>query len=101
MKKSITSMILLFTAFTLGISTAKSEEKAWRQDFDISNCNWASTGRNDYFILEPGYQQVLDGREGTDKVHLVVTVLSDTKTVNGVRTRVVEERETHDGKLEE
>jgi hypothetical protein len=47
--------------------------------------------------LEAGYSLVLsDGRE-----QLTITVLDETKTVDGVETRIVEERETKDGKLTE
>ncbi len=44
--------------------------------------------------LVPGYQLVLE--EGQDRV--TITVLDETKTVDGVETRVVEERETKNGK---
>jgi len=54
-----------------------------------------SVGRNPYFILEPGYQMVLEGG-GTQ---LIITVLNETKMVDGVETRVVEERETKNGQL--
>jgi hypothetical protein len=56
-----------------------------------------ATGRNPYFILEPGYQLVFEG----GKERLVITVLHETKLVDGVETRVVEERETNNGKLVE
>jgi hypothetical protein len=55
------------------------------------------TGRNAYFILEPGYFLVLEGSGG----HLTITVLNETKIVDGVETRVVEEREIKNGKLVE
>jgi hypothetical protein len=55
------------------------------------------TGRNPYFILEPGYRLVLE--EG--KEQLVITVLDETKMVDGVMTRLVEERETKAGALVE
>jgi hypothetical protein len=56
-----------------------------------------ATGRNPYFILEPGEQLVLEA----GKVQLTITVLDETKTVDGVETRVIEERETKDGQLAE
>src|SRR4026209_2253557 len=57
----------------------------------------AATGRNAFFILEPGHQVTLeDGGE-----RLVITVLTDTQLVDSVWTRVVEERETIDGELKE
>jgi hypothetical protein len=57
----------------------------------------ASTGRNPYFILEPGYQLTLEG----GKERLVITVLNETRSVDGVETRIVEERETENGELVE
>ena len=48
-----------------------------------------------YFILEPGYQLVLEG--GQER--LTITVLDEIKMVDGVETRVVEERETKGGEL--
>jgi hypothetical protein len=55
----------------------------------------ATTRRNHYFVLEPGFQLVLDG-EGK---RLAITALEQTKEVAGVTTRVVEEREWKDGEL--
>jgi len=40
---------------------------------------------------------VLEGNEGGAAVHLVITGLPATETIVIVTTRVVEERETHDG----
>jgi hypothetical protein len=65
--------------------------------FDVKRENFTSTGRNDFFILEPGYQLTLEG----NGERLVITVLDETKTVDGVETRIVEEREWSDGKLAE
>ena len=58
----------------------------------------SSTGRNRYFILEPGHQLALESKGGD---RLTITVLNDTKVVDGVETRVVEERETKNGQLAE
>ncbi len=82
-------------------SALAAEKAAWRDKFDVERKNFAATGKNAYFILEPGYQLVYDGKEGGEQVHLTITVLDDTKTVDGVQTRVLEEKETHDGKLAE
>ncbi len=58
---------------------------------------WTSRGTNPYFVLEPGYVLVLEG--GKEK--LTITVLDETRIVDGVETRVVEEREEKEGKLVE
>jgi hypothetical protein len=69
----------------------------WQEEFGIANCQLLTTGRNQYFILEPGHQLILKGGDTT----LQVTVLNETETVDGVMTRVVEEREWVDGDLYE
>jgi hypothetical protein len=70
---------------------------SWQQEFDIAKCKFSTTGRNPYFILEPGYQLQLRGNDTT----LDITVLDETKMVDGVNTRVVEEKEWKNGKLYE
>jgi hypothetical protein len=72
--------------------------KAWLETFNVEAKNFVSSGRNKYFILEPGYQCYYEGKKGHN---LTITVLNETKTVDGVETRVVEEREFEDGELSE
>jgi len=74
-----------------------TEAEDFTSDFAAEKANMASTGRNPYFILEPGYQLILEG--GEERV--TITVLDETKTIDGVETRVVEERETKTGTLAE
>ena len=69
--------------------------------FATQNSDFSSSGSNPFFILQPGYEQTYEGVEDDEKVHLTITVTHQTKRVNGVETRVVVERETHDGKLVE
>jgi hypothetical protein len=70
-------------------------------DQPLKNCNFASTGKNSHFILEPGYQVILEGEEDGENLQLVMSVLNETKIVDGVETRVVEEKETEGGNLVE
>jgi hypothetical protein len=56
---------------------------------------------NSYYILEPEYQVTLVGEEDGEELQLVMTVLNETKIVDGVETRVVEEKETEGGNLVE
>ncbi len=72
-------------------------DAAWTSRFTIEKGELAHTGRNPWFILEPGYQLVFEG----GKERLEITVLNETKVVDGVETRVVEERETKSGQLVE
>lgn len=69
----------------------------WQEDFGVANCKLSTQGRNDYFVLEPGHQLVLAG----GSVKLQITVLDQTKLINGVTTRIVEEREWDKGQLQE
>ena len=96
---------VVLTGASAGASSAKmaapKESKRWTDEFRTSACTWSSTGGNDFFILEPGHQDVYDGNEGKKPVHLEVTVLNETRNIAGVETRIVEERETHEGALVE
>jgi hypothetical protein len=83
------------------VPSSPSPQTSFLTDQLLENCNYASTGKNDYFILEPGYQVVLGGEEDGEKLQLVMTVLNGTKIVDGVETRVVEEKETGGGNLVE
>ena len=62
---------------------------------------YLTTGENPYFILTPGYFLELEGKEDREKIHLIITVLNETEVVDGVETRVVEEKEFKDGNLAE
>src|SRR6266436_5839307 len=83
-------MLVGMLAFTGPAGTGE-----WTSHFLMEGDELVSVGRNPYFILEPGYQMVLEGG-GTQ---LIITVLNETKMVDGVETRVVEERETKNGQL--
>ena len=76
---------------------SRAGDAEWQKDFDIAGCKMSTTGRNEYFILEPGFQLVLEGGD----TKLQITVLDETRNVDGVLTRVVEEREWKHGKLYE
>jgi hypothetical protein len=102
MRKAFWLSILI----TLGLLTSQAcapadgqmaDDGSWTTEFRVEPGELSATGRNPYFILEPGYQLVLEGGQE----QLTITVLDDTKTVAGVETRVVEERETKDGRLVE
>jgi hypothetical protein len=75
---------------------AKGPSPGYASTFDVNKANLTNVGRNPYFIpLEPGHRLTLQG----GGVTLTVTVTSKTKLVDGVETRVVEEREEEDGRL--
>ncbi len=69
----------------------------WRASFPVDKRDLGPTGRNPYFILEPGYK--LHFAHGEERS--VVSVLAETKMIDGVETRVVEDREWKKDKLAE
>ena len=87
----------LFFVLLLTATGALSEEKGWRASFPVDRATLKDTGKGPYFILEPGYRLRLAHGKDT----LTVTVLDQTRVVDGVSTRVVEERETKGGKVAE
>ena len=80
------------------VSPQSPSPSLWIDTFGVQKNDLRATGRNPYFILEPGYQLVLEG-PGAER--LVVTVLDETLTVDSVETRVVEERETKNAQVVE
>jgi hypothetical protein len=77
--------------------TARSKARKWTDTFYSEDCTFTSVGRNRFFSLQPGHRLVLQ----SDREKVVITVLDETRTVAGVETRVVEEREEENGKLKE
>jgi len=84
-----------------GSAPRNDNAQPWRESFHVSLQELTTTGRNSDFILEPGYQLTLAGKDSGETVTLVITVLSDTESIGGVTTRVVEERETAGGVTKE
>lgn len=84
-------------------STAAGEE-SW-EEFDRTNFDRSTTVDNEWFPLTPGAQLVYEGStvEGGRRVaHRVVSVVTDlTKTIEGVRTVVIWERDFSAGELVE
>jgi len=80
---------------------AESEGPKFTDTFFEDKADLVSTGKNPFFILEPGYILYFQGQEGGKEADLTITVLGETKNVDGVETRIVEERETNDGKVVE
>lgn len=80
---------------------ASAPDPTFTDSFGEEAADFVPTGKNPYFILEPGYTMILEGVEDGKSVRIVVTVLAETKTIDGVETRVVTEDETFDGKRRE
>ncbi len=95
------SWVVLVAAALPLAAGQKPAPRPWLDAFEVSPASFATTGRNPYFVLEPGYRLTFEGKEDGKLVRLVITVLDETKVVGGIETRVVEERETHGGALAE
>jgi hypothetical protein len=93
------SIVAALTACSASATDAKTEAAAkggeFQRDFGLEGRTLATQGRNEFFVLEPGYQLELASEDS----RLTITVLDETKLIGGVTTRVVEERELKDGKL--
>ena len=76
-------------------------ETEYTTSLRAEDCTFSSTGRNPFFILEPNYQLVLAGGDASEAAEVTITVLNETRQVNGTETRVVEERESIGGELVE
>jgi hypothetical protein len=75
-----------------GVRTAAlraSAEPEFQTEFDVANRSLVDTGESRYFVLQPGFKTVLSDGETT----LTITVLNETRIIDGVSTRVVEERQ--------
>jgi hypothetical protein len=92
---------LLVGAAILASPMAAAQDKGtgapWQEEFGIKDRQLQTSGRSAYFVMEPGYQLVLEG----DGMKVEITVLDETRVIDGVTTRVIEEREWKDGKLYE
>jgi hypothetical protein len=82
-----------------GQISCEQADQEFQDTFNLDDCELSPTGANDYFFLQPGYQLVLQGQEDGNNIELTITVLNDTEIVDGVDTRVVEEKETENGQL--
>jgi len=96
------AVIFIFLS-CLAIAFAQKKDNAfndnWRKDFKVSFHDIVSEGINDYCILKPGRVMVFEGKENGKNAVLTITVLKETKMVDGFETRVVEEKETQNGRL--
>lgn len=95
------ALSLVLAAGTFSVNSYGSIDEEWQSEFNLEDCELSPTGENSYFFLQPGYQLTLEGEEDGEAVRLIVTVLNETKTVDGIETRVVEERESVDEELVE
>jgi hypothetical protein len=85
--------IISVTCGTLAFQAAKD----WQSSFPVNKKTLGVQGANPYFSLKPGYRLSYKHGNETD----LLTVLNETKHIDGVETRIVEDREMKNGKLAE
>jgi len=94
------SMILI--SATLTAATAFADPAAgddWQDNFPVGHYTLTTTGENPYWSLKPGNFVVLGRLEDDGSEFVKISVLEQTELVDGVETRVVEEREFENGEL--
>lgn len=95
--KRILATLLIAVACIIGLTaqTKSPADRFWTMDFPLDPDELSATGRNPYFILEPGYTLTLESK--TEQ--LKITALNETRKIGDIETRVVEERETNAGQI--
>lgn len=67
----------------------------WQSNFPVDHASLGITGNNTYFPLEPGTQWSYRDGKDTD----TLTVVAETRTIDGVPCRIIEDREAKNGQL--
>jgi hypothetical protein len=84
---------LTSTGVNYAAAGAKTPDEKYTSSFNLENCTFSSTGKNPYFILEPGYQLVFEGQGDEGPVNVTSLVLNETKNFgDGIVARAVEEK---------
>lgn len=97
MKGAKISIIAVACFLVYGTQTHSQGGGEWQSIFTLDKKNLGVEGTNPYFNLTPGYQLFYVHKKDSE----VVTVLNEIRVIDGVTTRVVEDRESHDGILSE
>jgi hypothetical protein len=86
-------------------AAALAHDPPYTDDFDRERCTFVAFGNNPYFPLWPGLSLLIEGEDEDDgetvELAVLITILPETEIVDGVRTRVYEERESENGELVE
>jgi hypothetical protein len=92
--RSVSLALLPLALFVLSAQTGKDD---FQKNFPVEKKNLGIKGSNPYFNLTPGYALSYAHGKDTD----TLTILSETKVIDGVETRVMEDRELKNGQLVE
>jgi len=104
------ALLAITVAATLALPARGQDEPGFTHSFDVDDCTFSNQGRNAFFSLNPGDRLILEGDDDGEQVRLQITVLMSTQFISfrtdegdrvSVSTRVVEEREWHDGEIVE
>ncbi len=94
--------ILITAAAVPALAQPQDEpDDSYTRTFLTEHCTWIPMGQNAYFSLAPDTKHILEGEEEGETFQTVITVLHRTTIVDGVPTRVIEERHYVEGELEE
>src|SRR5262245_31608538 len=83
----------LFPGDAMGPQEPAKEADRFTKTFGEDARDFASTGSNPFFVLEPGYTLVLEGQDEGKEARITITVTAETQKIDGVEARAVEERE--------
>jgi hypothetical protein len=97
MKQSLVAICIAASLVVAAGLGGQGESGGWRSVFSVNKMKLTATGTNPYLVLTPGRRLYYERGKDT----LTTTVLNETKTIDGVETRVVEDRETVNGQLAE
>jgi hypothetical protein len=87
-------IVVGFITSRAGASPATGQESPyWEAISHVDLKNLTTIGKNRYFNLEPGYRLRYTNGDGT----LTITVRRKIKVIDGIQTRVVEEKESRHG----
>ena len=98
MKNKLLVGATVLAASAIALAATETE---WQDSFPIGNYTMTPAGENPYWNLTPGRFVVLGSLESDGTEFVVISVLDETETVDGIEARVIEEREYKDGQLAE
>jgi hypothetical protein len=78
-----------------------ANDDGFQHSFPVEQYDFTTAGNNQYWSLKPGTFVVLGVMDADGSEFVKITVLDETEVVDGVETRVVEEREFENGELVE
>ena len=89
------TMAITIGLMLMGLTMLAADD--FQSAFGVDKKTLGVKGSNPYFNLMPGYRMEYQNGSAVD----IITVLEETKVIDGVETRAVEHRESKNGKLAE